>query len=67
MTKHDQFRSDMLEAGYDIREYAGRFGWKGPAVVVEKSELQDVIRATAIKLQTDSMGLSIVVYPVSRS
>lgn len=65
MAKHDheQFREDMEEAGYEVRDYGGRMFWRGPAVYVAHHELQDVVRATNVRLQTDSMGLDVVVYP----
>jgi hypothetical protein len=59
----NQFVRDMETAGYKIKCYRGRMFWSGPAVVCKASELQDVIRATSVRLQTDSMGLDLVVYP----
>ena len=60
---HEQFREDMEAAGYEVRDYGGRMYWKGPAVHVGADELQDVIRATSVRVQTDSMGRDLVVYP----
>lgn len=68
MTVHEKFTDDMKDAGYEIRDYSGRFFWKGPSVHTSRKEgidLQDIIRATDVKLQTDGMGLDLVVYPVA--
>lgn len=56
-----RFRDDMEEAGFEVRDYKGRFFYEGPAVVV--SDLQDAIRATDIPLQWDHLGLNWIVYP----
>ena len=63
--EHVAFVNDMEENGYGdvLREYSGRCNYHGPAVVVEDYLLQDVIRATEVRLRTDSMGLKTVVYP----
>jgi hypothetical protein len=62
--RHDKFRRDMEGAGYEVRDYSGRSYYRGPAVVVQVGELQDVIRATGVRVQTDNMGKgSLVVYP----
>jgi len=64
-----QFVNDMKAAGYGdaLRaEYHGRYFYVGPAVDVEREELQAVIRATAVPLQWDQMGESgLVIYPVA--
>lgn len=67
MTQHEQFRVDMAQAGYRVREYQGRNFWRGPAVSCDREELQDVIRATKVRVQTDSLGLGLIVYPVATS
>lgn len=59
-----QFERDMEEASYKVRTYAGRWFWKGFGVTVDKHEVNDVVRATEVKLQRDSMGLGIILYPV---
>lgn len=65
---HEQFRIDMEEAGFKVEEYRGRFYWQGPSVEVDRDELQDVIRATKVKLQSDNMGRDgLVVYPVANA
>jgi arginine/ornithine N-succinyltransferase beta subunit len=61
---HQQFAADMEETGYEVRDYQGRFYYSGPAVEVDRDELQDVIRATSVPLQWDNMGkTNLVVYP----
>lgn len=62
-----RFVKDMEEAEIDVRDYSGRNFYKGPAVVTSRSDgltVQDVIRATNLKLQMDNMGLDHVLYPV---
>jgi hypothetical protein len=61
---HLTFIRNMKGHGYEVRYYVGRNFWRGPAVVVDRAEFHDVIRATFIDLQTDEMGKSdIIVYP----
>jgi len=66
----NQFVEDMEAAGYEVRHYEGRSFWKGPAVVTDNENgdtLQDVIRATDVRLQWDQMGrCDLIVYPVAR-
>ena len=58
------FVSDMEAAGFAVEHYRGRYFWEGPAVRAKNfDEAQDVIRATKIKLQSDSMGHSSIWYP----
>lgn len=63
----DQFLRDMQSspfAGCVRPEYHGRYGYVGPAVVVDQSELQAVVRATSVTLQWDKMGKNgLIVYP----
>lgn len=64
MTKHEQFREDMLSAGIPVEEYKGRNFYEGPAVyTTDELDLQDIIRATTVKVMTDNMGRDLVVYP----
>ena len=64
MTIYERFRADMAEAGFEVREYAGRNFYRGPAVDVRASaQVQDVIRATAVRLISDNMGCGVIVYP----
>jgi hypothetical protein len=63
-SRHDRFRRDMEDAGHEVRDYSGRSYYRGPAVVVPSDELQGVIRATEVRVQTDNMEKSsLVVYP----
>lgn len=64
-TLHEQFGVDMEDAGYDVEhDYHGRFYYEGPAVRINKGDLQDVIRSTAIRLQWDEMGRDgLIIYP----
>ena len=61
--KHQQFTEDMEAAGYEVKPYRGRNFYDGPSVRIDRAELQDVIRVTAVRLQTDQLGLGLVVYP----
>jgi hypothetical protein len=68
MTKEERyarFTEDLETAGFEVQpDYHGRNFYKGPAVKCDKSEWQDVVRATDLKLQWDELGLGWVVYPV---
>lgn len=65
--RYEQFIEDMEMAGIEYDgEYHGRFFYGGPAVRTNENgfpKLQDVIRATKIKVQWDNLGLDFVVYP----
>ncbi len=64
LNDHDQFVKDMEAAGFETYEYHGRYFWKGPAITCLHEQLQEVIRATSVKVQWDHMGLnSYVIYP----
>ena len=61
--KFAQFEEDMEKAGRKVENYRGRNFYNGPAVIVDESELQDVIRETKVQLQWDAMGKSdIIIY-----
>src|SRR5687768_9684889 len=63
-----QFVEDMQSHGYAVEHYHGRSFWHGPAVRTDDEDgpdLQDVIRATSVKLQWDSMGYNEIVYPIT--
>jgi hypothetical protein len=63
--RYSQFASDMHEHGYEVKDYRGRNFYDGPSISIQRDDLQDVICATEIKLQWDSLGKSgLVVYPV---
>lgn len=56
-----KFVQDVEDAGYEWREYQGRYYYNGPGVVVSSTcELDDV---TSVSLQWDNMGLDYIVYP----
>ena len=62
--RYEQFRNDMADAGFAVRDYDGRCFYHGPAVAVEDdAEMQDVIRATEIPVQHDDLGKGFIVYP----
>jgi hypothetical protein len=64
MDDQEKFKEDMLEAGYVVDEdYGGRNYYRGYAVRCSREEEQDVIRATTVRLQSDSMGLGMILYP----
>ena len=58
---YQQFVADMSKAGLEVRDYRGRNFYHGPSVDCE--DIQDVIRATKVKVCWDNMGLGFVVYP----
>ena len=63
------FVQRLREAGFEPRHYEGRFSWTGPSVVVKRSSGWDIDVLTAetgVDLQQDSMGMDVIVYPVSR-
>lgn len=61
--RYDRFREDCEAAGFEVTDYEGREFYRGPAVKCERSELQDVIRATDVSVQWDSLGMGLIVYP----
>jgi hypothetical protein len=67
-THHDaiQFVNDMesAEEWYEVEHYHGRSMWVGPAVRIDRNELQDVIRATTVRVQWDTLGDGYIVYPL---
>jgi hypothetical protein len=61
----NQFVTDMVEAGLEVEHYNGRYMWHGPAVRTNDDfDMQDIIRATKVKLQNDTMGLGYILYPI---
>lgn len=62
--RHEVFRQDFSgRPGYRA-EYQGRHFYSGPALEIEASDLQEVIRATTLRLRWDAMGKSgLIVYP----
>ena len=64
---YKQFAIDMQEAGIRWIDYQGRYHYDGPAAPTDEDKgptLQDVIRATKVKVQWDQLGLHHIVYPV---
>lgn len=64
--KYQQFVEDMEESGIEWEDYHGRFMYHGPAVRTDENNwpaLQDVIRATKVKLQWDNLAFDWIVYP----
>jgi len=63
--KYRQFVMECYNAGYceedSIQHYRGRYFYEGPAVITP--DVQDVVRATKVKVQWDNMGRDYVVYP----
>ena len=60
----NKFAEECKAAGFEVEHYRGRFYWEGPAVRCENVDYQTVCRATSMPLQSDSMGLGIIMYPV---
>ncbi len=59
--KYEKFRKDCEGEGLEVRHYRGRFFYEGPAVSTK--DIQDVIRATTVRVQWDQLGLGYIVYP----
>jgi hypothetical protein len=56
----------MNAQGYRVRHYHGRYYYSGPAVETSREDyidLQDIMRATDVRLRTDSLGRETIVYP----
>lgn len=62
--RYQKFTEDMEAAGFEVEQYRGRFFYDGPAVRCEYSQEHDVIRATTLRLTSDSMGRGLIIYPV---
>ncbi|MDP3702900.1 MAG: hypothetical protein Q8R78_00705 [Candidatus Omnitrophota bacterium] len=62
-TRYQSFREEMEAAGYEVQEYRGRNYYNGPAVTISRDQLQDIIRATTVRLQSDALGKGLIVYP----
>lgn len=59
--KYIQFKKDMEKAGFRVRHW-DRNTYNGPAVFVPEEKLQDVIRATELRLRWDTLITSYVIY-----
>lgn len=65
---YQQFVEDMIKVGIEVEDYEGRFNYHGPAARtnIENNgpDLQDIIRATQVKLQWDDLGKrDYIIYP----
>ncbi len=58
-----RFADDVERMGYEAVEYHGRWGYHGPAVKCSAAELQDVLRATEVRVMWESLGKGWVIYP----
>ena len=57
------FVNDMIEADLDVEHYQGRHRYEGPAVRARsRDDYDEIIRATQVKTQEDSMGLGKIIY-----
>jgi hypothetical protein len=65
LTDYERFVKDMEKAGIEHRdEYHGRFYYVGPTVDCKDMDaVEDVIRATKVRLNRDQLGLGYIVYP----
>lgn len=69
MLKYDteeanKFVRDMHVLGAEVEHYHGRFFWEGPAVRSGRDfDMQEILGATKVKCQWDSMGLDHIIYP----
>lgn len=64
--RYKQFEDDIDGSfiGTFRAEYRGRSYYVGPAVEIDASELQDIIRLTPVPLQWDQLGKTgLIVYP----
>ena len=64
--RHKIFEDDVNGViGRFVPVYRGRSYYVGPAVEIDKDDLQDLIRSTGVRLQWDDMGKTrLIVYPV---
>ena len=58
---HKQFVVDMYRANLDIKNYEGRWFYKGPAVEVDS--ISEAMSKTSVPCNYDSMGTGFIVYP----
>lgn len=60
-----RFVDDMEKAGIPVREYEPRGAWgkKRPAVTTGDHTQQEIHRATAVRLNEDSLGKFRILYP----
>lgn len=60
-----RFVDDMMKAGIPVQAYSprGAYGAERPAVTTGDCTLQEIHRATSIRLSEDSLGKYRVLYP----
>ena len=58
-----KFVEDMVNAGQEVKHYRGRHFWEGPAVVGDS--FGQLAALTSVVLQSDQLGLGVIVYPVA--
>jgi hypothetical protein len=62
--RHKRFEEDLERMGYEVVEYHGRWAYHGPSVKVNARDLQDVLRATRVRVIWDTLGKDgLVIYP----
>ena len=65
--RYAQFTTEMEDEMIEVEQYKGRNFYEGPAVRTDEAgglSLQDVLRATSVRVQWDSLGRSdAIVYP----
>ena len=62
---YEIFKDTLKEKGYEVKDYSGRFLYKGPAVYAKDfNEMQDIIKATPCKIQYEELGKKgFMIYP----
>ena len=62
---HRKFVEEMKMVGREVEHYTGRNFYEGPSIHCDRSELEDVIRASTVRLGWESLGKSgLVVWPI---
>ena len=61
VNKLNRFEMDADAAGLTLSHYHGRYWYKGPAV--SGDDIQELMSFTTVKLQSDSLGRGVIVYP----
>ena len=64
-TRWLRFERDMARLGLEVEECHGPNGWGGPAVPITAGTLQDVVRATDVRLEWHAEGENVVIYPAT--
>lgn len=66
MHNNDQHRQFTQEFGDDegfMPEYRGRYYYSGPALAIERDDLQDIHARSPMRLTSDNLGKRLIVYP----